>query len=484
MKRISIGLFNLLFLVSGIFLSSCIKKDFDAPPDGSGYDPQLPITMTIAELQQLQQGLPIEEGDIISGVVVMNDRSGNYYKKIVIQDNTGGIEINIDQSNLYNDYPVGRKVYVKIKGLFLGNYAGNPMLGYVPDANGSVSAIPFVLVNNFIVKASFPVNYKVDTFTVDQLKDLAGTQKYLNTIVAIKEVEFASGSDGVPYAKTANLASATTLTIENCAGETISLRTSGYAKFQPFLTPSGKGTLVGLYTAYNITPQIFIRDTADVRFNDDRCNILPIAAVSIENIRKLYSGTEIILPKYKINGVVISDIENGNVANGSIVLQGSDHDKGIVLYYGGQEVPYLLGDSIEVDISGCTLKSFNGKLEIDGVKIERTIKLGEDRVINPRLVTIQEIIVHPDRYESTLVRLSNVTWSSSSATFYGFSGFLNVDDGTGQLSHYSAATAVFKNLLIPSPSLPVKVTGYVEIHNGDAQIRMRNPGVPTYDIME
>ncbi len=81
----------------------------------------------------------ITDDVIIGGIVCMDDKSGNYYKKIVIQDETGGIEIEIDQTNLYTDYPVGRKVYVRCKGLFLGNYFDIPQLGATPDERGSLA---------------------------------------------------------------------------------------------------------------------------------------------------------------------------------------------------------------------------------------------------------------------------------------------------------------------------------------------------------
>src|ERR1700744_119412 len=87
-------------------IAACIKKQYKGPPDTSGYDPHLSVTHTIAQLLALPVGSAITEDVIISGIVIMDDKSGNYYKKIVIQDSTGGIEMELDQNNLYNDYPV------------------------------------------------------------------------------------------------------------------------------------------------------------------------------------------------------------------------------------------------------------------------------------------------------------------------------------------------------------------------------------------
>lgn len=129
-KIIYLGLGIIGMSLSSSLFTSCVKKDFKPPVDNSAYDPQLEVTHTIQEIQSLPQNIMIEEDIIIEGVVVMDDKSGNYYKKIVIQDATGGIELMIDQNNLYNDYPIGRKIYVKLKGLYLGNYGSNLQIGY------------------------------------------------------------------------------------------------------------------------------------------------------------------------------------------------------------------------------------------------------------------------------------------------------------------------------------------------------------------
>lgn len=272
MKRILLAAFGVLTIGALAGISSCVKKDFDAPPDNSNYDPNLKVTHTIAQLQAMSQGVAIDSDVVVAGIVVMDDRSGNYYKKMVIQDSTGGIEIIIDQYNLYNDYPVGRKVYIKCKGLFLGNYGQNLQLGYTPDQTGTLSNIPSVLVSDFIVKANYPNPVVPDTVTLSQLASPNGAKKYLNTLVAIKKAEFAEDFVNIPYAQLASLASATNLTVNDCSGGTITMRNSGYAKFQPYLTPSGNGVLVGIYTRYNTTPQLYIRDTSDVQFYGDRCD--------------------------------------------------------------------------------------------------------------------------------------------------------------------------------------------------------------------
>ena len=57
----------------------------------------------------------------IEGYVVSSDATGNFYKKLIIQDKsenpTAGIEIVLNKTSLSETYDIGRKVYVKLDGL-------------------------------------------------------------------------------------------------------------------------------------------------------------------------------------------------------------------------------------------------------------------------------------------------------------------------------------------------------------------------------
>lgn len=102
---------------------SCVKTDFDQPPvGGDGMD--IPTNATIADIKALHETSGgydrINDDLVIGGVVVMDDRSGNYYKTLVIQDSTGGIEVKFSNGYLYNRYPVGRKIYIRLPGTRIG----------------------------------------------------------------------------------------------------------------------------------------------------------------------------------------------------------------------------------------------------------------------------------------------------------------------------------------------------------------------------
>lgn len=101
-----------------------------------------PVTMTpnttILELKKMYtEGTPltIEKDIIIGGQVISEDKSGNIYKSLYIQDATAGIELKLGKNGLYNDYKLGQWVYVKCSGLTLGAYNGMIQLGCEDPTN-------------------------------------------------------------------------------------------------------------------------------------------------------------------------------------------------------------------------------------------------------------------------------------------------------------------------------------------------------------
>ena len=91
----------------------------------------LQVNTTIAQLKAMYAGTPvhIDNDVIISGKIISSDASGNIYRSLYIQDETGGIEVKIGNSGLYNDYLVGQTLYVNCQGLALGNYGGMLQIG-------------------------------------------------------------------------------------------------------------------------------------------------------------------------------------------------------------------------------------------------------------------------------------------------------------------------------------------------------------------
>ena len=90
---------------------------------------------SIRDLKTLYKsgGVEIKNNVWIKGQVVSSDVTGNIYREIYIQDETGGIDVKVGKSSLYSEYKLGQWLYVNCTGLFLGAYNGMPQLGLEPD---------------------------------------------------------------------------------------------------------------------------------------------------------------------------------------------------------------------------------------------------------------------------------------------------------------------------------------------------------------
>ena len=263
---------TLLCALGAMSISSCVKKDFDAPLESSQVDPMLPITAPISAVAEGALYLESNKGRVmgdttICGIVIGNDKTGNIYKQLYIQDTAGGaIALVLDRTNLYGDYPVGRRIYVKLKGLYLINYRGLPEIAYSIDATGGTTGIPSSLISTFIVRGSFPNTITPKVVTIADL--FTSPRKYLNTLVTLDNMQFATGSNNVLYS---NANASTNRTIADCPfSGSLTMYNSSYSTFQAATTPNGKGKITGIFTTYYNTPQFVMRDTTDVQFTGER----------------------------------------------------------------------------------------------------------------------------------------------------------------------------------------------------------------------
>ncbi len=187
------------FFLPTLFLSvvfnACLKEDFDQPPT-DGADPGLTANATIAQLKALHTLGELEtiaEDWIIKGVVVADDASGNLYQSFVIQDETGGIMVKIETTDSYTLYPVGREVYIKAKGLVIGDYNNLIQLGgFITDDGqlGNIIKISDHLVRGIKGTAPVPKVKRIYELGFDDV----------NTLVTIPDVEFTAADTAFSYA--------------------------------------------------------------------------------------------------------------------------------------------------------------------------------------------------------------------------------------------------------------------------------------------
>jgi len=264
---------GVVVLIASLAITSC-KREYTEPPVLGA--PDIVANISIADVKaRYNSGLPVEITDdaVIEGIVSCDDRSGNYYQQIAIQDATGGVLLRLAGSNHYNNYPVGRKIFVKLKGLFLGQYNGTLQFGGGVDAPfaaaGGVTLLAANLQDQHIVKGPLNQPLVPQVVTVSQLttniQDI-----YVSTLIKLTGFEFASGDLGKNYADDGFSGNRVIKNCDNPAAS-ITVRTSNYCNFATIGLPQGNGDIIGVYSFFGSTKQFTIRDTTDVMFYGPRC---------------------------------------------------------------------------------------------------------------------------------------------------------------------------------------------------------------------
>lgn len=271
-----------------VALSSCVKDKWGAPPVASEGDPaNVHATMNLRDFKirycfgiahTLDSARPVRINDsiILSGVINSSDRAGNFYKQLVLQDSTGGIQIKVDATGLYNEYPIGRRVFILCKGLYLYNYLGTLEIGSYIDTTGpqpTLGGIPSNLIPRYIVKGALNAPLVAKKYTISDLN--AANQIYeQSTLIRVDSVEFTAPDTGLTYSDPFNKAFGN-INFQQRDRNSAVVRSSGYANFAAVKVPKGSGTLYGIFTIYqksngSLINQVGIRDTSDVQFTDPR----------------------------------------------------------------------------------------------------------------------------------------------------------------------------------------------------------------------
>jgi len=221
---------------------------------------------TVAEVKQLAVSpLTLITGDfVLKAKVIANDKSGNLFKYIYVEDATGGIRINIDKADMYNDprFILGKEVYVKLKNLYVGAVNGEIQLG-IPFS-GAVGRI----AEADVYKYFFDSKKAITAVTATERTITQFTMADVGRWVKIKDLQFIAGDLEKVYASGA----VTNRTLEDCSGNKVLLRTSNFADFAGQVIEAGKGDVYGVLSVFNGAYQLWITDILGTDLDNPRCD--------------------------------------------------------------------------------------------------------------------------------------------------------------------------------------------------------------------
>lgn len=436
----------LLMLAAGtLIISSCVKQDFEDP---ALWERPVGTVITVAELRNMFQGEPVKFAQDYSvyATVTMDDKPGNIYRSAYVQDHTGAINMRLQApGGIYE----GDSVRISLKGTILSSYQRMLQLDNVN-------------VDWNIIKLETGRNFQPQTVSITDVL----TGNFQARLIRLEDVQFSLAELGKTFANKEKLITENRI-LEDCSGNRIIVRTSGYAGLADKPIPEGRGSLVAVAAVFGSDIQLYIRRFSEVQLSEDRCPIPgeEFNLMSLANLRQNFSeGVTKIPPNTRIEGVVISDMEHDNHPGQNLYLMDAS-GAGIALRFSGFH-DFPMGTKIRVIVSNMSLNRFNGLLQIDNIPLGNAYDLGPGVMPQPVQTTIGSINSLLEMYESRLVTIPNVTISGST-----FTGNLTMNDGTGQMLLFTYNWASFYGA--PVPTGTVTLTGIVSVYNSP-QFLIRN----------
>lgn len=313
-----------------LLILSCVNDDDYSIPNPNGEEnitiPAEKLTTFRAIHNRFKQAINngeaiaeiYEDEDIyIEGYVVSSDAAGNFFKELIIQNKIDegtteqdprlGIKVDINVASLSDTYELGRKVYIKLTGLSIGESNGVLTIGTGDGAQ--VKQIQPAQYRNVVIKTE-----EVATITpkVAQIQDL--TEQDLNTLIKLDNMQLNRFELGATFATEPIDEFDGFRTLESCdTGVSILLQTSTFSDFKGLIVPQGQGSITGVFSRdygddFNV---LIINSATAVNFDSDlRCDPMELTcglAPTIGSVNLLYEDFE---PQKNNKPIVISGWTN------------------------------------------------------------------------------------------------------------------------------------------------------------------------------
>jgi hypothetical protein len=460
--------------------SGCVNDTDFSTPIVDCNEPTIAITNTISQIKDMYTfggATKIETDVIIEGYVVSSDKSGNIYKSLSIQDKpenpTAAIKISIDRTDIYTTYNVGRKMYIKLKGLAVGYSFGSVQIGIAKDTE--LGRIPSTEVDKYILRSCEVAEIIPKKVNINQLD-----KSMLEMLVEIENVQFKENEIGNSYANVDNTTTVNRV-LENFNSscnllDEVIVRNSGFSDFKNQILPEGKGSVVAIFSNYYDDYQLYLRDMDDVKLSEPRCDYSNALQpnITIAEVATLYTGNLFefgVSNNYVIEGYVVSSDKSGNFKE-RIVIQDEIENPtaGIQLLIDKELIfeSYNIGDKVFLKLDKLYMKKENGGLTIGYAKGNGVTKIATDAVgkfiynsgenfeITPKEIKITDLQNYENK--NTLVKVVDVQLVENElqSAFAFFSGTnngtrtLETCNESSKLTVFTSGDANFVNELFPT----------------------------------
>tara|TARA_B110000003_G_scaffold231341_1_gene233844 strand:- start:2827 stop:4182 length:1356 start_codon:yes stop_codon:yes gene_type:complete len=275
---------------------SCVQDDDYSVPASIGQEENANLNQLLTEIENGSADLmtisqlknffvdgevnEIESNLVVKGYVSSSDYAGNFYKEFYMQDEienpTAGIKVSINQVDSYNQFNVGREVYIKLQGLSIGETnSGDGVIAIGGGANEYGDEISEITENNAatcILRSSNSYSLVPLALNLSEINDM-----HIGVYVSGLSAQFASSLGGLTYVDPQEDYD-TQRDLESCVDAgTLKLETSAFSSFNDKMLPvEGSGTISGIITKdyFGDNRVMMLNTTDDVNFDSSRCDPL------------------------------------------------------------------------------------------------------------------------------------------------------------------------------------------------------------------
>jgi len=222
----------------------------------------------------------------IKGYVTANDITGNIYNEVWIQDETGAISLSISQGGICGYLPVGAEILIDLKGLSVGNYRKQPVIGtpyttVLTSGNNAGKEVTYVSrMNRMEWMSHFKITggkkiIEPEVFAEGSAKTTWNLDTDAGKLGTLKNVSFKNGS----YYDSSKGQSVTVKYNDKAVyahdfntswyfweqPSTVMLYNSPFCDFAARTLPQGKVNLTGILKRYDNNWEIILRSLDDVQ---------------------------------------------------------------------------------------------------------------------------------------------------------------------------------------------------------------------------
>lgn len=270
---------KLIFLavITAATFASCVNDDDYSIPSSLGCEVDSIMKKTI-EVSQVPATAAVTQylkDDVIEAYVTSSDKGGNFYKTISFQtkDGSKAFSVPVDVTSTFINFEPGRKVYIKLNGLYTDLKDGGMRIGAIFLTNGAaqVGRMPEAQYKTTLVRSCTVISEDSLVSKVS-IKD-ALNDSYINKLIEIENVQFADDAITTTYYDSESLntiGGATNHNLIDLEGNSIIFRSSEFSAYGSKPVATGSGSVRGVLTKFQSTYQFVARTEDDIKLNETR----------------------------------------------------------------------------------------------------------------------------------------------------------------------------------------------------------------------